>query len=405
MNVGGATAAGGQVVGLDAGVAGATDSGLRDEPSVSAYDSGVASAEAGHDIAQPPVIDALVPATDIGSRDTRLGLDGGSDLRPDIAPDALVRQDDSIDTSSLTPDAGYVLDASPDRSGLQEVAGTILDGGQSDGLPQTCSTNGATECRNPLKLRTCTDGVWVESPCGNMQICVPGSPAACRPACPDLAAPSNAVVVCYMPFDPGAAYAVAIPTYNDAPVTTTATTSDPTGLPSADVNGAAFDTLDVVSPQNEPCASIVTDPLLGPVWHTPAPTRWAGRIYIWGSFVLQDFVKKYGGSPSSVALYVKTRKLPDSAVLPPVPIFYLQNGDQLFVTNAENDSAYLTPTSEWSIRHRDFVKDEIDLLSVGGQSNYWELDYTSGNVVLPVPTQPPENVEIAWFAVVMSPPS
>jgi hypothetical protein len=33
------------------------------------------------------------------------------------------------------------------------------------------------------------------------------------------------------------------------------------------------------------------------------------------------------------------------------------------------------------------------------------LDYTSGNVVLPVPTQPPENVEIAWFAVVMSPPS
>jgi hypothetical protein len=121
---------------------------------------------------------------------------------------------------------------------------------------------------------------------------------------------------------------------------------------------------------------------------------------------LQEFVAKYGARPARITLNVKARSLPDNSAHTPVPIFSLWNGNTS-VTGNEDASASLTPTNDWSILQREFTKDEIDALSLGSVDNgpNWELDFTSGPVSSPAPTGAPENVEIAWYAMTVLPPS
>jgi hypothetical protein len=269
---------------------------------------------------------------------------------------------------------------------------------------------GATDCKNRLTLRTCKDGVWTESPCGTLQICSPGAPAACIAACNGLVSPSNAVTMCSMPFDPSAAYLDPASTYNDVPITTISVTSDPVGLPRSGNFGATLDSNDLSGGgSGDTPAPVVAESSIGLAWRTPAPTRWFGRIFIYGYFELQNFVKKFGSRPSGVSLYMKSRKFSTSGALSPIPSFILwssvdtDTGDYAAVTELEDDTASLGPGNDWKVTRRDFTKDEIAALSIDDKVNRWEVDFAS-SIGLPFATQPPENVEIAWFALVLTPP-
>jgi hypothetical protein len=187
-------------------------------------------------------------------------------------------------------------------------------------------------------------------------------------------------------------------------------TSDSAGLPRTDNFGAALDGLDLSDGTGDICASVVVEPSIGPAWRTPAPSHWYGRVYIWGIFELRDFIKKYGAVPSGISIYVKSRTLASVGALSPIPAFILMSsidestGDYAMVTGPEDDTASLSPDYVWTITHRELTKDEISSLSTDDKDNRWELDFVS-SLSLPSASQPPENVEIAWYALVLTPPS
>jgi hypothetical protein len=213
-----------------------------------------------------------------------------------------------------------------------------------------------------------------------------------------------------MPFDPSAAYLDPASTYNDVPITTISVTSDPVGLPRSGNFGATLDSNDLSGGgSGDTPAPVVAESSIGLAWRTPAPTRWFGRIFIYGYFELQNFVKKFGSRPSGVSLYMKSRKFSTSGALSPIPSFILwssvdtDTGDYAAVTELEDDTASLGPGNDWKVTRRDFTKDEIAALSIDDKVNRWEVDFAS-SIGLPFATQPPENVEIAWFALVLTPP-
>ena len=399
--------------GVDAtSVAPPPDSGVRSETQTTTnYDGAVSWVDAESDVTSAtPQVDAAIGVVDSGPNDVPLTCEGGS--RVDVAADR-PSSDGARDSAEDRPPSldlvGSIVDvASVD--GADGGASATLDGSSIDGAPEVCSTAGATECKNRLTLRTCTNGVWTETNCGNLQICSPGTPAACVAACNDLTASSNAVIVCTMPFDPSAAYSDPVSTYNGAPLTVVSLTSDSVGLPRSGNYGAAIDDNDIGDGSADISAPVVVEPSIGLAWRTPAPSYWYGRIYIWGIFELRDFVKKYGAVPSGISLYVKSRKLASVGALSPIPTFDLMSsvdestGDYASVTELEDDSASLSPGYVWTITHRDFTKDEISSLSTDDKDNRWELDFTS-SLSYPFPSQPPENVEIAWYALILTPPS
>jgi hypothetical protein len=388
------------------------DSGVRSETQTTTrYDGAVSWVDAERDVAAvPPQVDAATGVVDSGPNDVLQTSEVGS--RVDVAADR-PSSDGARDSAQDRPPSldlvGSIVDtASVD--GADGGAGVMLDGSSIDGPPQTCSAAGATECKNRLTLRTCQDGIWTEANCGNLQICSPGSPATCIPACNGLTAPSNAVIACTMPYDPTAAYSDPASTYNGAPMTAVTLTSDSAGLPRTDNFGAALDGLDLSDGTGDICASVVVEPSIGPAWRTPAPSHWYGRVYIWGIFELRDFIKKYGAVPSGISIYVKSRTLASVGALSPIPAFILMSsidestGDYAMVTGPEDDTASLSPDYVWTITHRELTKDEISSLSTDDKDNRWELDFVS-SLSLPSASQPPENVEIAWYALVLTPPS
>ncbi len=256
----------------------------------------------------------------------------------------------------------------------------------------SCASNTTPICKNRTTLRSCIGGSWVESKCGNSEFCRAGT---CQEACPDLVAPANATVACYMPYDPHGGYADPLGTYNGAPNTASGYSADPIGLPVNSAIGAAFDTLDQTISSNEICAAVESD-AINTYWQTPAPTQWFGRIYLWGYLELAEFKAKHGGAPLTIALYVKARKKADTSIHIPVSAFTLQAGTGDYITKLEDISSQFTLTTDWAIYSRSFTTAEIASLSLDGSSNRWELDFTGG-----YPSTPPENVEVAWYALTL----
>jgi hypothetical protein len=398
--------------GVDAtSVAPPADSGLRSETQATGYDGAFGWVDAESDVSSAiPQVDAAIGVVDSGQTDIHPTIEVGS--RMDVAADQRF-SDGALDSAEDRPPSldlvGSIVDAAS-VDGADDGASAMLDGSAIDGASQSCSAAGATECKNRLTIRTCKDGVWTETNCGNLQICSPGAPAACTTACNGLTAPSNALILCTMPYDPSAAYSDPVSTNDGAPMTVVSLTSDSLGLPRADNFGAAIDNSDLDDGSGDIPAPVVVEPSIGPAWRTPAPSYWFGRIRIWGIFELRDFVKKYGAVPSGISVYVKLRKIPSSGALSPIPAFGLMTsldestGDSAIVTGPEDDSVLFPLGYVWTISHRDLTKDEIASLSTDDKDNQWELDFTS-SLSIPPSSQPPENVEIAWHALVLTPPS
>lgn len=386
------------------------DSGVRSETQTTSYDGAVGWVDAASDVASATrQVDAAIGVVDSGQTDIHPTIEAGS--RMDVAADQRF-PDGAIDSAEDRPPSldlvGSIVDAAS-VDGADDGASAMLDGSSLDGSSQSCSTAGATECKNRLTIRTCKDGIWTETSCGNLQICSPGAPAACIPACNGLTAPSNAVIACTMPYDPSAFYSDPVSTYNGAPLTAVELTSDSLALPPDGLSGAPDDSLDLLGGTEDPLPSVVVEPSIGPAWRTPAPTHWYGRISISGGFELQDFVKQFGAVPSGISVYVKSRKLPSDGALSPISAFGLLSnvdfatGKQVTVTGPEDDSVSLAPGYDWTTSHRDLTKDEIAALSTDDKYNLWEIGYFS-SLSSPHPSQPPENVEIAWYALVLTPP-
>ncbi len=268
--------------------------------------------------------------------------------------------------------------------GSSDTGGTSGTGGTTAGA----CVEGTSDCKDYTTLRTCTGGSWVESTCGSFQVCGAG---ACHDGCPGLVVPAGASEVCIMPVDPYGSY-------HSAPRTSYGLSTDPVGLPVDSIPGAAFDSLDASSMSNAICATVDSD--AGNLfWYTGENTRWDGRLYLRAWMELSAYVSKYGALPHGITLSVKMRKIANPQAAVPDPWFYLDNRNGT-VTNGEDDAAQLTPTEQWGVYNRDFSSDEIQAMVSDGTNNLLELDFVGA-----YPSTPPENVEVAWFALTFVPPS
>ena len=282
-----------------------------------------------------------------------------------------------IDAGTDSGLEGQDAGAGTDGATIDDAEGCIDGAGMDAAPPVPCSTEGATECKDSVTLRTCRDGVWLESQCGSFQVCSVG---ACREGCPDLVAKTGAIIACYMPLQPD------LP---GGPGTATLTT-DPASLPKASIIGVAsqLTSTDVFD------APTVDDPS-GLVWRAN-PDYWLGI----GSILnLGQFQATYGARPKAGTLYVKMRKVVDATRKAPDPIFRTYDGaDQVIAT--DYGQAWLQPTTEWAIHTRNFALSEIAALSMDGRKNFWRLTFDGLDLYTP-----PEPVEVAWFALTLVPPN
>jgi len=268
-------------------------------------------------------------------------------------------------------------EAIPDGAAIDAVDGCI-DGSEMDAAPPVpCPTEGATECKDSGTLRTCSDGVWVESQCGSFQVCSVG---ACLDGCTDLVTKTGAIIACYMPLQPD------LP---GGPDTATLTT-DPTALPKESIIGLAsqLTSTDVFD------APTIDYPS-GLVWRAN-PDYWLG---IGGILNLGQFQATYGASPKAGTLYVKMRKVVDASRKAPDPIFRMYDGAAQVVATDYGQS-WLQPTTEWAIHTRILALSEIAALSLDGRKNFWRIIFEGLDLFAP-----PEPVEVAWFALALVPPN
>lgn len=313
---------------------------------------------------------AFVPIGE-GSADAGVNLDTGN------GPQTDTNQGTPIDCGASVLDAASV--DSIDATSVDTLSGddsTIASADSRTGDAIPCTTPGAMECVDMNTLRTCTNGVWVESSCGDFQLCSAG---ACRTGCPDLSAPSGAIVACYMPFDG--------PSTDGN--TTGMMTSEPTGMPGPSAPAWALDEQwnDVPAVEDS----------IGPIWST---SNWLSPQ---GFMEFTEFEAKYGGAPKAIALYIKMRVITNPNLLAPDPWFLLLDGDYNIVAY-DQDTASLMPTTNWAIYSRTFTSDEIGALSMDGNYNSWQLNFYA-DPFGPVPSTPPENVQVAWFALTFVPPN
>jgi len=334
-------------------------------------------------------------AIDGDARDVFRGDMTSFDLVPDRtvadAPVDVAAADLLHDTQPVSDDGRDAGDAGAEGPD----AGSIESGNGTSG---TCSTVGLSECRSPYVLRTCTGGHWVDTPCGALEVCVPGTPALCRTACADLAPSSGSLISCFTPYDPNGGFSDPIPNYNDQPITAAVLGSDPDVLSPDRVEGEAFDMRDQDDMTQATCASVAIDPNLGPVWRTPAPKNWYGRIFLRSFFALDRFVGRYGKPPAGISLYVKMLRTPDPNAKIPIPVFDLLDGTASYITPGEVAPS-LVPEEAWAVYRRDFTSDELAYLSIDETQNWCELDLVSGLPSATPPSVPPQNVQVAWFAL------
>jgi hypothetical protein len=383
-----ATLAGGEVIA--GGVAGATLGGISGALQSGAT-GGVSQNSASGSTALAPSSGGINAASSVpvaGSGTLSLAGAAGSGIRAKTAGSAGVLGVSgtaglagSSPTRTFAGAAGSAGASTAAPFGGAGVAGSASVAGSAGA--SACTTLGATECNGPWKLRTCNGGIWEETPCTGYKVCSVG---VCRDACPGLVTQSDTSAVCYMPIDP-------ISSWHGAPVMSASVTSDQSAFPKGSMSGGAIDTLDQLSSSNEIGASSVPAPV-GLVWRTDAPTSWAGRLYLASWMDLSSFVATYGGRPKSITLHIRMRRIDDAIHPIPDPLFSLIDGSSNYITMLESIASDISPTTEWSTLSRAFTSDEVNLMTLDENGNLAEVDFAGT-----YPSTPPQNVEVAWFAL------
>jgi hypothetical protein len=62
------------------------------------------------------------------------------------------------------------------------------------------------------------------------------------------------------------------------------------------------------------------------------------------------------------------------------------------------------PSTSWAIYSRTFASSDLAGLSLDGSVNYWDLNFYDVNDDIFPPSPASEDIQIAWFALAITPP-